>query len=203
MPASPFSLSTRGRGTSSRARRTSSMARLARPRARAGMDGRAVEVRSGRRLLRVRIPRRLQTAIALRDAGFDAKYMKGGHSGWKAIGGPVKPYDEGLQRRRLGRDTRRAIAAPALPLLTDGKRSHHGCFDRLSASAALAETENFDATRRGAGPGWSCGVTGTGAALDRGTGPSAPSAPNVLRQSLGAFPWCVKEECRLPTASSR
>lgn len=31
-----------------------------------------------------------RTAIALREAGFDAKYMKGGHSGWKAIGGPVK-----------------------------------------------------------------------------------------------------------------
>jgi len=31
-----------------------------------------------------------KTAIALRDAGFDAKYMKGGHSGWKAIGGRVK-----------------------------------------------------------------------------------------------------------------
>jgi Fe-Mn family superoxide dismutase len=33
-----------------------------------------------------------KTAIALRDAGFDAKYMKGGHSAWKAIGGPTKPY---------------------------------------------------------------------------------------------------------------
>jgi Fe-Mn family superoxide dismutase len=33
-----------------------------------------------------------KTAIALRDAGFDAKYMTGGHSGWKAIGAPVKPY---------------------------------------------------------------------------------------------------------------
>jgi Fe-Mn family superoxide dismutase len=31
-----------------------------------------------------------KTAIALREAGFDAKYMKGGYSGWKAIGGPVK-----------------------------------------------------------------------------------------------------------------
>jgi MATE family, multidrug efflux pump len=31
-------------------------------------------------------------AIALRDAGFDAKYMKGGHSAWKAIGGPTKMY---------------------------------------------------------------------------------------------------------------
>jgi Fe-Mn family superoxide dismutase len=31
-----------------------------------------------------------KTAIALRDAGFDAKYMKGGHSGWRAMGGPTK-----------------------------------------------------------------------------------------------------------------
>jgi Fe-Mn family superoxide dismutase len=35
-----------------------------------------------------------KTAIALRDAGFDAKYMTGGHSGWKAIGGPVLPRAE-------------------------------------------------------------------------------------------------------------
>jgi len=33
-----------------------------------------------------------KTAIALREVGFDAKYMKGGHSAWKAIGGPVKLY---------------------------------------------------------------------------------------------------------------
>jgi superoxide dismutase, Fe-Mn family len=33
-----------------------------------------------------------KTAIALRDAGFDAKYMKGGHSAWRAIGGPLKLY---------------------------------------------------------------------------------------------------------------
>jgi Fe-Mn family superoxide dismutase len=31
-----------------------------------------------------------RTAVALRDAGFDAKYMTGGHSGWKAMGGPIK-----------------------------------------------------------------------------------------------------------------
>jgi Fe-Mn family superoxide dismutase len=31
-----------------------------------------------------------RTAIALRDAGFDARYMKVGHSGWKAAGAPVK-----------------------------------------------------------------------------------------------------------------
>ena len=33
-----------------------------------------------------------KTAIALREAGFDAEYMKGGHSAWKAIGGPLKLY---------------------------------------------------------------------------------------------------------------
>jgi len=33
-----------------------------------------------------------KTAIALRDAGFDARFMKGGHSGWRAMGGPIKPY---------------------------------------------------------------------------------------------------------------
>ena len=33
-----------------------------------------------------------RTAVALRDAGFDAKFMKGGHSGWKAIGGPTKMF---------------------------------------------------------------------------------------------------------------
>ncbi|MDB5922230.1 MAG: hypothetical protein JWN13_1166 [Betaproteobacteria bacterium] len=31
-----------------------------------------------------------KTAIALRDAGFDARYMKGGHSAWKAIGGATR-----------------------------------------------------------------------------------------------------------------
>lgn len=30
------------------------------------------------------------TAIKLRDAGFDARYMTSGHSGWKAIGHPVR-----------------------------------------------------------------------------------------------------------------
>ena len=31
-----------------------------------------------------------KTAIALREAGFDARYMQGGHSAWKAAGGPMK-----------------------------------------------------------------------------------------------------------------
>ena len=46
----------------------------------------------GRGVLRVRISRECETAIALREAGFDAKYMKGGHSAWKAIGGAIKLY---------------------------------------------------------------------------------------------------------------
>ena len=33
-----------------------------------------------------------KAAMALRDAGFDAKYMKGGYASWKAIAGPTKPY---------------------------------------------------------------------------------------------------------------
>jgi Fe-Mn family superoxide dismutase len=33
-----------------------------------------------------------RTAIALRDAGFDAKYMKGGHSAWKAMGGRTRQH---------------------------------------------------------------------------------------------------------------
>ena len=35
-----------------------------------------------------------QAASALRRAGFDARYMAGGHSAWKAIKGPVKLFDE-------------------------------------------------------------------------------------------------------------
>jgi Fe-Mn family superoxide dismutase len=31
-----------------------------------------------------------KTAIALRDAGFDARFMKGGHSAWKALGAPMR-----------------------------------------------------------------------------------------------------------------
>ena len=65
----------------------------------------------------------------------------------------------------------------------------------LSASAAVAETDNFDQDKPGTVPaGWSCGVTGTGSPRWAIEGdPSALSAPNVLRQSgSGTFPWCVK-----------
>jgi Fe-Mn family superoxide dismutase len=33
-----------------------------------------------------------RTAIVLREAGFDAKYMNVGHSGWRAVGAPMKMY---------------------------------------------------------------------------------------------------------------
>lgn len=33
---------------------------------------------------------RYQLSVTLREAGFDAKYIKGGHSGWKALGGPIR-----------------------------------------------------------------------------------------------------------------
>ena len=33
-----------------------------------------------------------KTAIKLREAGFDARYMNSGHSGWKASGGPVRRH---------------------------------------------------------------------------------------------------------------
>ena len=66
----------------------------------------------------------------------------------------------------------------------------------LSSSAAFAETDHFDQDKVGALPsGWSCGVTGKGSVrwtVD--ADPSAPSAPNVLRQSgSGTFPWCMKK----------
>ena len=34
-----------------------------------------------------------ETAATLRKAGFDAKYMSGGHYAWKAIDGPTKLFE--------------------------------------------------------------------------------------------------------------
>jgi len=36
-----------------------------------------------------------ETASTLRKAGFDARYMSGGHFAWKAIKGPVRLFDDG------------------------------------------------------------------------------------------------------------
>ncbi|MEO8186279.1 MAG: hypothetical protein ABI580_02820 [Burkholderiaceae bacterium] len=63
------------------------------------------------------------------------------------------------------------------------------------ASNVCAATVNFDTDRPGTVPAdWTAGVTGSG--THRWTvesDASAPSAPNVLKQSgKGDFPWCVK-----------
>ena len=66
----------------------------------------------------------------------------------------------------------------------------------LSTTAAIAQTDNFDRDKPGDAPaGWACGVTGSGKPRWAVEGDkSAPSAPNVLRQSgYGTFPWCVKK----------
>jgi hypothetical protein len=62
---------------------------------------------------------------------------------------------------------------------------------------AMAETIGFDHDKTGALPaGWKAGVTGRGTpkwSVEKDA--SAPSPPNVLRQSgSGAFPWCVKSD---------
>ena len=67
----------------------------------------------------------------------------------------------------------------------------------LAASAnALADTVNFDNAQPGTLPAdWIAGVTGVGKPQWRVEADvSAPSAPNVLRQSgAGDYPWCVKK----------
>jgi hypothetical protein len=68
------------------------------------------------------------------------------------------------------------------------------------ATAARAETVNFDAEPTGTMPaGWACGSTGGGTprwAVEADA--SAPSKPNVLKQSgSGTFPWCVKQTTTL------
>ena len=70
----------------------------------------------------------------------------------------------------------------------------------LTASAAFAGGENFDAVKPGTLPeDWTCGVTGKGSPVWKvETDTSAPSKPNVLKQSgSGTFPWCVKQSVRI------
>jgi hypothetical protein len=67
----------------------------------------------------------------------------------------------------------------------------------FAASAAFAETINFDSDSPGGLPaGWEQGVTGKGNpkwAVRADVG--APSKPNVLEQSgSGTFPWCVNRD---------
>jgi hypothetical protein len=70
----------------------------------------------------------------------------------------------------------------------------------MASLPAVAETITFDQEAVGSVPGgWIAGVTGRGMpkwAVE--TDSTAPSAPNVLKQSgAGAFPWCVKKETAL------
>jgi hypothetical protein len=65
----------------------------------------------------------------------------------------------------------------------------------FAATASHAETVNFDRDPSGSLPmAWEQGVTGRGAAKwSVVQDESAPSPPNVLRQSgVGAFPWAVR-----------
>ncbi len=70
----------------------------------------------------------------------------------------------------------------------------------LNATAAFAGVADFDAVASGAFPDdWTCGVTGKGSPVWKvETDPSAPSPPNVLKQSgTGTFPWCVKQSAQI------
>ena len=65
----------------------------------------------------------------------------------------------------------------------------------MASLPVMAETINFDQDAVASTPsGWTAGVTGRGTpkwAIE--VDPTAPSAPNVLKQSgAGTFPWCVK-----------
>ncbi len=63
------------------------------------------------------------------------------------------------------------------------------------ATNATAGTDTFDTAPTGVSPpGWTCGVTGSGAPKWMvEADATAPSPPNVLKQSgSGTFPWCVK-----------
>src|SRR5690348_10339751 len=65
------------------------------------------------------------------------------------------------------------------------------------AMTAQAETLKFDGDKAGTpASGWTSGMTGRGAPKwTVETDASAPSRPNVLRQSGAAtFPWCVRKE---------
>ena len=70
----------------------------------------------------------------------------------------------------------------------------------LTATAALAGDEKFDTVAPGTLPAdWICGVTGKGSPVWKvEADASAPSNPNVLRQSgTGTFPWCVKQSAQI------
>src|SRR5437773_1209702 len=146
------------------------------------MDGRAFEDRAGGRFLRLRLSCRMQHRRRAAQGGVR-----------RALHGRRSLRVEGDQR--TGQATRCSRG-------TGGRMNTPGLTTLLVAAAlpVAAETITFDKDPVGALPaGWVAGVTGRGApkwAIEKdGT---APSAPNVLKQSgSGAFPWCVKKDVSL------
>jgi hypothetical protein len=70
----------------------------------------------------------------------------------------------------------------------------------LMSTVVFAGVENFDAVTPGTLPDdWTCGVTGKGSPVWKvETDSSAPSKPNILKQSgTGTFPWCVKKSAQI------
>ena len=70
----------------------------------------------------------------------------------------------------------------------------------MDTDRAPYQIVDFDHMQPGAAPaGWACGVTGRGEPRWRvEPDPTAPSPPNVLRQSgRGTFPWCVHRDVSL------
>ena len=70
----------------------------------------------------------------------------------------------------------------------------------LFSATAAAQTTGFDSDPAGTlPPGWRAGVTGRGSPKwTVEADASAPSRPNVLRQSgSGDFPWCVRSDTSL------
>src|SRR5258705_1372129 len=70
----------------------------------------------------------------------------------------------------------------------------------LTTGTVMAETINFDNDKTGGLPaGWRAGVTGRGTPKwTVEADASAPSKPNVLKQSgSGFFPWCVRPDASL------
>jgi hypothetical protein len=70
----------------------------------------------------------------------------------------------------------------------------------MSSLSGIAASDNFDQSKAGGSlPGWTTGVTGRGdSRWSVETDPSAPSKPNVLKQSgVGDFPWAVKSDTKM------
>lgn len=82
------------------------------------------------------------------------------------------------------------MKSPAIALIATG----------LIATMASADTVNFDSLKSGSPPpGWTATQTGSGQAKwEIVADDSAPSKPNVLRQSgYATYPVCIKDDTRL------